>query len=40
LQVHELGYQVVFKAPQKSITSGQFVAIYLEDEIVFSGAIF
>jgi tRNA-specific 2-thiouridylase len=40
LQVHELGYQVVFQAPQKSITSGQFVAIYLEDEIVFSGAIF
>ena len=40
LQVHELGYQVVFKAPQKSITSGQFVAIYLDDEIVFSGAIF
>lgn len=40
LQVHELGYQVVFQAPQKSITSGQFVAIYLDDEIVFSGAIF
>ena len=40
LQVHELGHQVVFRAPQKSITSGQFVAIYLEDEIVFSGAIF
>jgi tRNA-specific 2-thiouridylase len=40
LQVHELGYQVVFKEPQKSITSGQFVAIYLDDEIVFSGAIF
>ena len=40
LQVHELGYQVVFQVPQKSITSGQFVAIYLEDEIVFSGAIF
>jgi len=40
LQVHELGYQVVFQAPQKSITSGQFLAIYLDDEIVFSGAIF
>jgi len=40
LQVHELGYQIVFDAPQKSITSGQFVAIYFEDEIVFSGAIF
>jgi tRNA-specific 2-thiouridylase len=40
LQVHELGYQVVFQVPQKSITSGQFVAIYLEDEIVFSGPIF
>jgi tRNA U34 2-thiouridine synthase MnmA/TrmU len=38
--VHELGYQIVFDAPQKSITSGQFVAIYFEDEIVFSGAIF
>lgn len=33
------GYQVVFQTPQKAITSGQFVAIYLEDEIVFSGAI-
>ncbi|MSP09338.1 MAG: tRNA 2-thiouridine(34) synthase MnmA [Flavobacteriaceae bacterium] len=40
LQVRELGYQVAFKEPQKSITSGQFVAIYLDDEIVFSGAIF
>jgi tRNA-specific 2-thiouridylase len=40
LLVHELGYQVVFQSPQKSITSGQFVAIYLDDEIVFSGAIF
>jgi tRNA U34 2-thiouridine synthase MnmA/TrmU len=29
----------VFSEPQKAITSGQFVAIYLEDEIVFSGAI-
>ena len=39
LNVHDFGYQVVFSEPQKAITSGQFVAIYLEDEIVFSGAI-
>lgn len=39
LNVVDGGYQVVFQAPQKAITSGQFVAIYLEDEIVFSGAI-
>ena len=39
LNVVDGGYQVVFQTPQKAITSGQFVAIYLEDEIVFSGAI-
>lgn len=34
-----LGYQVVFDVPLKSVTPGQFVAIYLNDEIVFSGVI-
>jgi tRNA-specific 2-thiouridylase len=33
------GYQVVFSAPDKAVTAGQFVAIYWNDEIVFSGAI-
>ena len=33
------GYQVVFGAPDKAVTAGQFVAIYWNDEIVFSGAI-
>lgn len=35
----EGGYQVVFGAPDKAVTAGQFVAIYWNDEIVFSGAI-
>jgi tRNA U34 2-thiouridine synthase MnmA/TrmU len=30
---------VVFSAPDKAVTAGQFVAIYWNDEIVFSGAI-
>ncbi len=34
-----LGYEVVFNVPLKSVTSGQFVAIYLNEEIVFSGVI-
>jgi tRNA-specific 2-thiouridylase len=38
LEVAE-GYQVVFSAPDKAVTAGQFVAIYWNDEIVFSGAI-
>ncbi|MEY4315626.1 MAG: tRNA 2-thiouridine(34) synthase MnmA, partial [Bacteroidota bacterium] len=33
------GYQVVFSAPDKAVTAGQFVSIYWNDEIVFSGAI-
>lgn len=33
------GYAVVFESPQKAVSSGQFVAIYLSDEIVFSGVI-
>jgi tRNA-specific 2-thiouridylase len=33
------GYQVVFDTPLKSVTPGQFVAVYWEDEIVFSGVI-
>jgi tRNA-uridine 2-sulfurtransferase len=33
------GFQVVFSAPDKAVTAGQFVAIYWNDEIVFSGAI-
>lgn len=39
LLVIEGGYQVVFGAPDKAVTAGQFVAIYWNDEIVFSGAI-
>ena len=39
LLVIEGGYQVVFGAPDKAVTEGQFVAIYWNDEIVFSGAI-
>jgi tRNA U34 2-thiouridine synthase MnmA/TrmU len=35
----EGGFQVVFSAPDKAVTAGQFVAIYWNDEIVFSGAI-
>lgn len=33
------GYQVLFDAPLKSVTAGQFVAVYNNDEIVFSGVI-
>ena len=33
------GFQVVFSSPDKAVTAGQFVAIYWNDEIVFSGAI-
>ena len=39
LLVIEGGYQVVFGAPDTAVTAGQFVAIYWNDEIVFSGAI-
>ena len=39
LLVIEGGYQVVFGAPDKAVTAGQFVAIYWNGEIVFSGAI-
>ncbi len=39
LLVIEGGYQVVFGAPDKAVTAGQFVAIYWNNEIVFSGAI-
>jgi tRNA-specific 2-thiouridylase len=34
-----LGYQVLFDKPLKSVTPGQFLAVYLGDEIVFSGVI-
>jgi len=39
IEGHLLGYQIVFDSPLKSVTPGQFVAIYLNDEIVFSGVI-
>lgn len=39
IEGHVLGYQIVFDSPLKSVTPGQFVAIYLNDEIVFSGVI-
>lgn len=35
----ESGLYVVFNAPQSAITEGQFVAWYLEDELVGSGVI-
>ncbi len=35
----EDGVYVVFKSPQKSITPGQFVAFYLETELIGSGII-
>lgn len=33
------GYQVVFARFDRAVTAGQFVAIYWQEEIVFSGAI-
>ncbi len=33
------GYQLLFECPQKAVTPGQFAAVYLDDEIVFSGVI-
>lgn len=30
---------LMFTTPQKSVTSGQFAAVYLDNELVFSGAI-
>lgn len=33
------GYNVLFQEPQKSVSPGQFIALYLEGEIVFSGVI-
>ena len=32
-------YYFVFEKPQKSITSGQFIAVYSDDELVCSGVI-
>ena len=32
-------YHFIFQIPQKSITSGQFIAIYLNDELICSGII-
>ena len=34
-----MGIYVVFDSPQSAITEGQFVAWYLEDELVGSGVI-
>jgi len=39
LQEDELGYVLVFEEPQKAVTPGQFLAVYIEDELVFSGVI-
>ncbi len=33
------GYNILFQEPQKSVSPGQFIALYLEGEIVFSGVI-
>jgi tRNA U34 2-thiouridine synthase MnmA/TrmU len=33
------GIIVVFKELQKNVTPGQFVAVYSEDELIFSGVI-
>ncbi len=35
----ENGLYIEFKKPQASITEGQFVAWYLEDELIGSGVI-
>ena len=32
-------YYFLFEKPQKSITSGQFIAVYSDDELVCSGVI-
>jgi len=32
-------YYFLFKKPQKSITSGQFIAVYSDDELICSGVI-
>ena len=37
-QTHE-GLYVSFKKPQSAITSGQFVAWYVQDELLGSGVI-
>jgi len=39
LMAEKNGLFVVFKSPQKSVTPGQFVAWYLDDELVGSGII-
>ncbi len=39
LYMRENGLYVIFDNPQRGITSGQFVAFYLEDELIGSGII-
>jgi len=39
LQEDDLGYVLVFEEPQKAVTPGQFLAVYLKEELVFSGVI-
>jgi len=39
LHQFENGMYVAFEEPQSAITEGQFVAWYLEDELVGSGVI-
>jgi tRNA U34 2-thiouridine synthase MnmA/TrmU len=33
------GVIVVFKELQKNVTPGQFIAVYFNDELIFSGVI-
>jgi len=39
LMEDDRGYVLVFEEPQKAVTPGQFLAVYMDDELVFSGVI-